>query len=144
MFSYTLSTLVFCNAVNSYKVSTFSDLSWFEGTPLGDCFNNKLLLLLTTSGTGSWQPFETIVNYICYSKYFKDNQLKQTFLLQHIYWINKKHWVDVFFKWTIIQNDIYIMKKQIVHLLNNFTAFSRQYKCKERQGHLFYNNIKIK
>ena len=64
-------TLVFFNALNRYRVSIFSDLSWFQETPLGDCFrmifmatnwNNKLFLLLTTSGTGSWQPFEAIFN----------------------------------------------------------------------------------
>ena len=36
------------------------------------------------------------------------------------------------------------LKKQIAHLSKNFTVFSRQYKCKEREGHLFFNNIKIK
>ena len=71
MLSYTWPTLVFFNALNRYKVSVFSDLSRFQGTPLGNCFrlifmaanwNNKLFLLLTTSGTGSWQPFEAIFN----------------------------------------------------------------------------------
>ena len=53
-----------------YKISMFSDSSWFQGTSLSDC--------------SSLQPIETI-RCFHYSMYFKGNQLEQTFFYYRIY-----------------------------------------------------------
>ena len=52
------------NALNGYKISMFSELSYF-----------KKHLSVTAFCRCSWQPIETINCY--YSEYFKGNQLKQ-------------------------------------------------------------------
>ena len=98
-----------CMAPKGYKVSILSDLNWFLGTTLSNCF---------------WYV-DVCNNRKCFyqSIYYKGNQLKLDFFT--IY--------SMYFK--LIKTTRLNKLSFRTHLLSNFIVFNRQYKKEKRLGH---------